>query len=90
MYIHTLIYYLNLHWLLLDGARVQVQRIEEVGNEANKEHSDLPWYTAQEKIKKAEPVTDSGSLFIRNLWYSVTEEDLRELLEKYGKISCRE
>ncbi|XP_063594561.1 probable RNA-binding protein 19 [Penaeus indicus] len=71
----------------IDGARVQVVKFEEVENDTNKESTDLPWYTAQEKLKKAEPVTDTGSLFIRNLWYSVTEEDLRELLEKYGQIT---
>lgn len=71
----------------IDGARVQVVKCEEVDNNTNNEHIDLPWYTAQEKLKKAEPVTDTGSLFIRNLWYSVTEEDLRELLEKYGQIT---
>ncbi|KAK4315251.1 hypothetical protein Pmani_013522 [Petrolisthes manimaculis] len=47
-----------------------------------------PWKASEEKVKTgAEPVGESGSIFVRNLWYSVTEENIRELFGKYGEIS---
>ena len=44
-----------------------------------------PW----EKKEKGdeEPIADSGRLFVRNLSYSITEDDLTELFSKYGPIT---
>ncbi|XP_053558130.1 probable RNA-binding protein 19 isoform X2 [Bombina bombina] len=47
-----------------------------------------PW--EQRELKEGEmqeDVSDSGRLFVRNLPYSCTEEDLEKLFSKYGPIS---
>lgn len=43
---------------------------------------------AEEKVlEKAEPIAETGKLFLRNLWYSVTEEELTEIFGKIGADS---
>ncbi|KAK7081110.1 putative RNA-binding protein 19, partial [Halocaridina rubra] len=73
----------------LNGARVRVSKYEEPVTEEGSSHGkeNAPWSAAEEKIKKTEPVAETGKLFVRNLWYSVTEDDLRNLFDKYGKIA---
>ena len=50
------------------------------------QENNTPWSTKEEALKQAEPVAESGKLFVRNLWYSVTEELLQELFQTYGKL----
>ncbi|KAB7497452.1 putative RNA-binding protein 19, partial [Armadillidium nasatum] len=55
-----------------------------IGLDNNEPH----WKVAEHKLQKeAEPVGDSGKLFVRNLWYSITENDLKELFETIGPIA---
>lgn len=80
---------LDQFFFLTGGVRVKVlqhhQKLPE--DKAAKSRNAAPWSASEEKIKKeAEPVGESGSLFIRNLWYSVTEEHIRELFSKYGEV----
>lgn len=44
------------------------------------------WQEQEEKLKSEEDICDSGKLFFRNLSYSVTEDDIQKLFEKYGSI----
>ncbi|OTF74063.1 RNA-binding protein 19-like protein, partial [Euroglyphus maynei] len=37
--------------------------------------------------QEPEPISESGRIFIRNLSYTCTEDDLRELFEKFGTIT---
>ncbi|XP_076053451.1 putative RNA-binding protein 19 [Oratosquilla oratoria] len=69
----------------LDGVRVQVHKFEKP--DEGPTHNNAPWSAAEEKLKSAEPVAESGKIFARNLWYSVTEDDLRELFEEYGNVT---
>lgn len=69
----------------LDGVRVQVHKYEKFQEKCTR--SNAPWSAAEEKLKTAEPVAESGKIFVRNLWYSVTEDDLRGLFENYGDVT---
>lgn len=44
------------------------------------------WQDQQEQLQSEEAICDSGKLFFRNLAYTVTEEDLQKLFEKYGTV----
>lgn len=73
-------------WYLTDGVRVHIVKHERPssGGDSNTQ-SSKPWSVKEEALKSAEPVAESGKLFVRNLWYSVTEELLQELFQKYGE-----
>ena len=45
------------------------------------------WEAENERLKKSETVAESGRIFIRNLPYTVTENELKEVFEKYGMLS---
>ncbi|KAM4809300.1 putative RNA-binding protein 19 [Rhinophrynus dorsalis] len=46
-----------------------------------------PWEQKDKNAELQEDVSESGRLFIRNLPYSCTEDDLEKLFSKYGTIS---
>ena len=51
-----------------------------------KEKSKRPW-EEKEDGDTVESIAESGRLFIRNLPYTTTEEELTELFEEYGQLS---
>ena len=51
-----------------------------------KEKSKRPWEEKEDE-ETVESIADSGRLFIRNLLYTTTEEELTELFEEYGQLS---
>lgn len=59
----------------------------------NVDFNDLPERAkliAEQEAKETNPVDlieDTGRLFVRNLPYACTEQDLRETFEKYGPLS---
>ncbi|KAG8455679.1 hypothetical protein GDO86_001754 [Hymenochirus boettgeri] len=69
----------------MGGRYIEVFRDErtKMKNVLGKE-KNRPWERQQ---KEVEDVSDSGRLFIRNLPYSCTEDDLEKLFTKYGPIS---
>ncbi|KAK8394725.1 hypothetical protein O3P69_005895 [Scylla paramamosain] len=73
----------------LDGVRVHIVKHEKPsGNgDTSNQNTNTPWTAKEEALKQAEPVAESGKLFVRNLWYSVTEELLQELFQKYGEVT---
>ena len=46
-----------------------------------------PWESKEAELKEIEPIGESGRLFIRNLSYSITEDELTQLFEKYGPLA---
>ncbi|RWS19232.1 putative RNA-binding protein 19-like protein, partial [Leptotrombidium deliense] len=70
------------HRGFLDGHRVEVTKYEDKSN-ANE--------ATQKVYKENEPaeedVCESGRIFLRNLCYSCTEEDIEQLFSKYGPLS---
>ncbi|XP_050698872.1 probable RNA-binding protein 19 [Eriocheir sinensis] len=72
----------------LDGVRVHIVKHERPSSGGDDStQSSTPWSVKEEALKSAEPVAESGKLFVRNLWYSVTEELLQELFQKYGEVT---
>ncbi|KAM4052892.1 putative RNA-binding protein 19 isoform 2-T2 [Anomaloglossus baeobatrachus] len=71
------------------GARyIEVFRVEQ----AKEAHSsgkmqNRPWEQRQNDSEVQEDLSDSGRLFVRNLPYSCTEEDLEALFSKFGPLS---
>lgn len=74
--------------------------VQEVGNDKEAPHSeedgthdgqDLLPPQGQDKDSAAEAISRTSRLFVRNLPYSATEDDLREEFEKFGgvdEVSC--
>lgn len=44
------------------------------------------WQQQQDQLKREEDICDSGKLFFRNLAYTVSEDDVQKLFEKYGAV----
>lgn len=44
------------------------------------------WQEQQDQLANEEAICDSGKLFFRNLAYTVTEDDVQKLFEKYGTV----
>ncbi|KAK4872453.1 hypothetical protein RN001_014482 [Aquatica leii] len=45
------------------------------------------WKSQEEALKQEEDIAESGRIFIRNLSYTCTEEDIQERFAKYGPIT---
>lgn len=71
----------------LDGVQVHIVKYEKPSDIDCTSQNSAPWSAAEEKMKNAEPIGESGKIFVRNLWYSVTDDQLHELFEKYGQIA---
>jgi multiple RNA-binding domain-containing protein 1 len=57
------------------------------GEEGNNQQRQNPrWEQQQDQLKNEEAICDSGKLFFRNLAYTVTEDDVQKLFEKYGTV----
>ncbi|XP_011054786.1 PREDICTED: probable RNA-binding protein 19 [Acromyrmex echinatior] len=75
----------------LEGKQIFVskyERKEEV--ESNKDSynkTNIKWKKQEEVLKNEESIAESGRMFIRNLTYTTTEDDVRKLFEKYGPLS---
>lgn len=59
------------------------QKFEEEQNENN---NNVKWKKQAEALKSEESIAESGRMFIRNLSYTTTEDDIRKLFEKYGNF----
>uniref|UniRef100_A0A182T1P9 RRM domain-containing protein n=1 Tax=Anopheles maculatus TaxID=74869 RepID=A0A182T1P9_9DIPT len=56
------------------------------GTDTN-DKKQLKWDRQEQANADSEAICESGKLFFRNLAYSVKEEDLRTLFEKYGPVA---
>ncbi|XP_055681247.1 probable RNA-binding protein 19 [Lutzomyia longipalpis] len=45
------------------------------------------WQKQRDSIASEEAISESGKIYFRNLTYSVTEEDIQKLFEKYGPVA---
>ncbi|GLV42925.1 uncharacterized protein CBL_20481 [Carabus blaptoides fortunei] len=45
------------------------------------------WVTQEEALKNEEDIAESGRIFLRNLSYTTTEDDVQQLFSKFGPIT---
>ncbi|KAK6637952.1 hypothetical protein RUM44_008375 [Polyplax serrata] len=70
----------------LSGRRLYVTAVRKKNLIYDKE-LETKWKRENERLEGLENVAESGRIFIRNLPYTATEEELQELFVKYGPIS---
>lgn len=44
------------------------------------------WKRQEESLHSEESIAESGRIFVRNLPYTSTEEELQSIFEKYGNV----
>ncbi|XP_031835387.2 putative RNA-binding protein 19 isoform X1 [Nomia melanderi] len=75
----------------LDGKQIFVTRYEEkektTTEEQNENEANNRWKKQEEALKGEESIAESGRMFIRNLSYTTTEDNIRTLFEKYGPLT---
>jgi multiple RNA-binding domain-containing protein 1 len=71
----------------LKGKQVHVYEFtDKKEDDEGKKRINPRWQEQEEKLKNEESICDSGKLFFRNLPYTVTEDDLQKVFEKYGNV----
>ncbi|XP_026327160.1 probable RNA-binding protein 19 [Hyposmocoma kahamanoa] len=73
--------------LFLGNHRVHVHQYEDKAKKAAEEEEQSTKIKNQEKESNEESIGESGSIFVRNLPYIVSEEELTNLFEKYGPLT---
>ncbi|NWX87847.1 RBM19 protein, partial [Nothoprocta pentlandii] len=72
----------------IGGRYIEVFRYENSPKkEVTAESNDQPWQRIKRDDEEEEDLSETGRLFIRNLPFTSTEEDLEKLFSKYGPIS---
>lgn len=71
------------------GKQIIVQPYDDERTSQAQNESNVPdrFREQEESLKNEETIAESGRLFVRNLCYSTTEEDIQELFSKYGELS---
>jgi len=76
---------LNKHKSFYSGHQINVHKHDKKHVEPLEEN--LKWKEQKTGLEGEETVAESGRLFVRNLAYSVTEDDLEEMFAKYGPLT---
>ncbi|KAL0272301.1 UNVERIFIED_CONTAM: hypothetical protein PYX00_005331 [Menopon gallinae] len=69
------------------GKRISVKECKDEENAEDTNITNEKWEQQEAKLKNEETVAESGRIFIRNLPYVVSEDDIKALFEKFGPIS---
>ncbi|XP_063989754.1 probable RNA-binding protein 19 [Diachasmimorpha longicaudata] len=84
---------LNKDKSFLEGKRIFITKYEDDKKSESSGVSSIDgkaepkWKKQEEALKDEEAIAESGRMFVRNLSYSTTEDDLRKVFEKYGQIT---
>ncbi|XP_047030277.1 probable RNA-binding protein 19 [Helicoverpa zea] len=73
--------------LFLGNHRVQVHKYEDKSKIAEEEREESTRKRREENSNNEESIGESGSIFVRNLAYVVSEEEITSLFEKYGPLA---
>ncbi|XP_014229300.1 probable RNA-binding protein 19 [Trichogramma pretiosum] len=80
---------LNKNRSFLDGKQITVtvytKKNEEDKSEDQK--SNPRWKKQEDTLKDEESIGESGRIFLRNLSYTTTEDEIRQIFEKYGQLT---
>jgi len=83
--------FLSVFFIYIEGKQIFVSKYEQKETvESNKDScnkTNIKWKKQEETLKNEESIAESGRIFIRNLTYTTTEDDIRKLFEKYGPLS---
>ncbi|XP_025974990.2 probable RNA-binding protein 19 isoform X2 [Dromaius novaehollandiae] len=72
----------------IGGRYIEVFRYENTPKkEVTAKSDDQPWQRRKRDDEEEEDLSESGRLFVRNLPFTSTEEDLEKIFSKYGPIS---
>ena len=74
-----------------DGKQICIQCVNHKTDAENSLHTQKneKWQRQEDGLKTEETIAESGRIFFRNLPYTVSEEEIQTLFEKYGKFLCR-
>jgi multiple RNA-binding domain-containing protein 1 len=82
---------LNKNRSLWEGRQIvvakHVQKVDPESGVQASSQGNSKWKEQEEGVKQTETVGDSGRIFLRNLSYTVTEDDIREVFEEFGPLS---
>lgn len=71
--------------LFVEGKRIFVAKyVKHEEKEESNQKKCPKWKNEEEALKNEESIAESGRIFIRNLPYTVAENNIQELFEKYG------
>lgn len=73
--------------LFLGNHRVHIHKYEDKAKLATEEEEQNTKKKREEKINCEETIGESGGIFVRNLAYVVSEEEVTSLFEKYGPLA---
>ncbi|KAK0097935.1 hypothetical protein PV326_012614 [Microctonus aethiopoides] len=81
---------LNKNKSFLEGKRIFVCKYEgeekKQSTNLNDKESNPRWKQQQDALKNEETIAESGRIYVRNLSYVTTEDELRKIFEKYGPL----
>ncbi|XP_069705771.1 probable RNA-binding protein 19 [Periplaneta americana] len=77
---------LNKHMTFLAGKRILVTKYVQK-DEYTFSKDTSRWSSQEESLKNEETIAESGRIFVRNLAYTTTEEDIEQLFNKFGPVT---
>ncbi|XP_023713883.1 probable RNA-binding protein 19 isoform X2 [Cryptotermes secundus] len=77
------------HLTFLAGRRIMVTRYieKDTTSKAATGRDTNNWKDQEESLRNEECIAESGRIFVRNLAYTVTEDDVEQLFNKFGPVT---